>query len=193
MQGHCPTVALQQPAGDFRCLACSQVFPSLDLLKEHYKEPVHRANLQRKISGLGPISPAEFERRNAAAAEAEETGAPAPADASRSERAGGNGGGGGGKDKHSKKRAKEAKLKARNEDRLRRHEAKMLKMQQRAEAAVSRRPPALSGSPSQRPCSQPTSLFSVCFPGADGRRADDGGGDAGGHAGGAPGGRAQAG
>ena len=39
-------------------------------------------------------------------------------------------------DKHGRKRAKEAKQKAKIEERARRHEAKMKKMQERAEAAV---------------------------------------------------------
>ena len=39
-------------------------------------------------------------------------------------------------DKHSRKRAKDAKLKARTEERARRHEAKMTKMHQHAEATV---------------------------------------------------------
>jgi hypothetical protein len=120
-----PTVQLAEPAAgtDFRCLACALSFGTLDELKVHYKQEFHRANLQRKVSGLGPISADEFERRAAQqdpdADEAQLDSQPA------------------GKDKHSRKRAKEAKLKAKNDERARRHEAKMLKIQQRAQAAVS--------------------------------------------------------
>ena len=57
-------------------------------------------------------------------------------------------------DKHSRKRTKDAKLKARTEERARRHEAKVTKMYQRAEATVrllSRVPTHISISCSVRP------------------------------------------
>lgn len=59
-----PTVELAEPqTAEFRCLACALSFSTLDELKVHYKQEFHRANLQRKVSGLGPISAEEFERR----------------------------------------------------------------------------------------------------------------------------------
>ena len=59
-----PTVELAKPpTAEFRCLACALSFGTLDELKVHYKQEFHRANLQRKVSGLGPISAEEFERR----------------------------------------------------------------------------------------------------------------------------------
>jgi hypothetical protein len=62
-----PTVGLAEPpSAEFRCLACALSFGTLEDLKVHYKAEFHRANLQRKVSGLGPISAEEFERRSAA-------------------------------------------------------------------------------------------------------------------------------
>ena len=59
-----PTVGLAEPqTAEFRCLACALSFATLDELKVHYKQEFHRANLQRKISGLAPISAEEFQRR----------------------------------------------------------------------------------------------------------------------------------
>ena len=65
-----PTVGLAEPpSAEFRCLACALSFGTLEELKVHYKAEFHRANLQRKVSGLGPISAEEFERRSAAGEE----------------------------------------------------------------------------------------------------------------------------
>lgn len=186
-----PTVQLAEPAAgtDFRCLACALSFGTLDELKVHYKQEFHRANLQRKVSGLGPISADEFERRAAQqdpdADEAQLDSQPA------------------GKDKHSRKRAKEAKLKAKNDERARRHEAKMLKIQQRAQAAVScaqQPPPAPCALPACMPsptlgmagCVRPPVAVRACT-GTAGSCADDRGAGRGGCAAGADGSRAEAG
>ena len=67
MQQPRPTVGLAEPTtAEFRCLACALSFGTLEELKGHYKAEFHRTNLQRKVSGLGPISAEEFERRSAA-------------------------------------------------------------------------------------------------------------------------------
>ena len=109
---------------EFKCLACGLGYERLELLKEHYRTELHRCNLGRKVAGQAPLRAEEFERR--AAEQQEVVERPLPS----------------GKDKHSRKKAKEMKQRAKNEERARRREAKMLKIQQRMEASVSeqRRP-----------------------------------------------------
>lgn len=73
MQQPRPTVGLAEPpTAEFRCLACALSFGTLEELKVHYKAEFHRANLQRKVSGLGPISAEEFDRRSAAGEQQQE-------------------------------------------------------------------------------------------------------------------------
>lgn len=111
-------------SAEFKCLACGLGYERLELLKEHYRTELHRCNLGRKVAGQAPLRAEEFERR--AAEQQEVVERPLPS----------------GKDKHSRKKAKEMKQRAKNEERARRREAKMLKIQQRMEASVSeqRRP-----------------------------------------------------
>ena len=67
-----PIVQTRMPVvGDsFPCGTCGLLFEGRADLVSHYKGDLHRANLQRKVEGLEPLSHEEFEERAAALAEA---------------------------------------------------------------------------------------------------------------------------
>jgi hypothetical protein len=98
-----------------KCLACGLAFDAMHTLKEHYRGDLHRCNLKRKVQGLLPLSAADFQSRS------EELVAPAVQPA--------------GKEKRSRKLSKEARQRVKQEERARRQQEKLLKMQERVEAA----------------------------------------------------------
>jgi len=66
-----PLVTTRVPSGDsFPCGTCGLLFGSRPDLMSHYKGDLHRANLQRKVQDLDPLSHEQFQQREAARADA---------------------------------------------------------------------------------------------------------------------------
>ncbi len=66
-----PLVATRVPSGDsFPCGTCGLLFGNRPDLMSHYKGDLHRANLQRKVQDLDPLTHEQFQQREAARADA---------------------------------------------------------------------------------------------------------------------------